>query len=106
MVEIALQRVIVRHQTLRACVAEQFAGLTIRSAHRSHLCLETAAENQIDTGSGKGFFRSLLNAPRTSRARGAVRLVYANGREIGAVARARVAKTNLFMGRNPTRQAD
>ncbi|MGA6962682.1 MAG: hypothetical protein WBZ51_03465 [Xanthobacteraceae bacterium] len=55
------QRVIVRHQALRACVAEQFAGLTIRSAHRSHLCLETAAENQIDTGSGKGFFRSLLN---------------------------------------------
>jgi hypothetical protein len=47
-----------------------------------------------------------LNAPRTSRARGAVRLVYANGREIGAVARARVAKTNFFMGRNPTRQAD
>jgi hypothetical protein len=52
--------VIVRHQALRACVAEQLAGLTIRSAHRSHLCLETAAENQIDTGSGKGFFRSLL----------------------------------------------
>lgn len=29
--------------------------------HRLHPCIWIAAENQIDAGSAKGFFRTLLN---------------------------------------------
>jgi hypothetical protein len=30
-------------------------------------------------------------------------MIYANGGEIGAMAKARVVKLNFFMGQNPTR---
>ena len=49
------QRVVLRYQALRTCVAEQLARLTVRSTHRLlHPC-DTVLQNQIDTGSGKGF---------------------------------------------------
>ncbi len=54
------QRMIVRHQVVRAHIVEQLGSLSIRSTHPLGTLLPTGAANRIAAASGKGFFRILL----------------------------------------------